>query len=46
MVGAISSHTYLLCRDIAAGRGRREAVNVAATIVILGLCLLVAIGRA
>jgi uncharacterized membrane protein YphA (DoxX/SURF4 family) len=46
MVGAISSHTYLLRRDIAAGRGRREAVNVAATTVILGLCLLVAIGRA
>lgn len=46
MVGAISSHTYLLRRDIAAGRGRREAVNVAATTLILGLCLLVAIGRA
>jgi len=46
MVGAISSHSFLLRRDIAAGRGKREAVNVVATSVICGLCLLVAIGRA
>jgi uncharacterized membrane protein YphA (DoxX/SURF4 family) len=45
MTGAISSHTYLLRRDVAAGRGRREAVNVAATTVFLGMCLLVAVGR-
>ena len=46
MIGAISSHTYLLRRDVAAGRGRREAVNVAATTVFFALCLFVAIGRA
>jgi uncharacterized membrane protein YphA (DoxX/SURF4 family) len=46
MIGAISSHSFLLRRDVAAGRGAREAVNVAATVVILGLCLTVAIGRA
>ncbi|ACU69544.1 DoxX family protein [Catenulispora acidiphila DSM 44928] len=45
MAGAISSHCYLLRRDVAAGRGRREAVNVVATTVILGMCVLVAVGR-
>ena len=45
MVGAICSHSCLLARDMAAGRGKREAVNVAATTVIFGLCLLIAIGR-
>jgi hypothetical protein len=30
---------------VVAGRGKREAVNVAATTFILGLCLVVAVGR-
>ncbi|QPP05694.1 DoxX family protein [Streptomyces bathyalis] len=45
MVGALMSHSSLLRADRAAGRGSREAVNVAANVVILALCVLVAVGR-
>ncbi|OEU91790.1 DoxX family protein [Streptomyces abyssalis] len=45
MVGALSSHSWLLRADRAAGRGNREAVNVAANVVVLALCVFVAAGR-
>ncbi|SCK36076.1 DoxX family protein [Streptomyces sp. WMMB 322] len=45
MVGAVTSHGSLLRADRAAGRGSREAVNVAANLVILALCVFVAAGR-
>jgi hypothetical protein len=46
MVGAISSHTYLLRGDLAAGRGRGQVLGVAVTLTLLALSLFVAIGRA
>jgi uncharacterized membrane protein YphA (DoxX/SURF4 family) len=45
MIGAMLSHGTLLRRDRAAGRGNREARNVAANVVILALCVFVVVGR-
>lgn len=45
MIGALASHATLLRRDRAAGRGNREALNVAANLTILALCLFVIGGR-
>jgi uncharacterized membrane protein YphA (DoxX/SURF4 family) len=45
MIGAITSHGFLLRADLAGGRGAREAGNVAATLAILGLCVFVLVGR-
>ncbi|MQA97359.1 MAG: DoxX family protein [Streptosporangiales bacterium] len=45
MIGALSSHTMLLVRDRAAGRGNREAVNVGANIVVLAALIFVLVGR-
>ena len=45
MVGAAISHGSLLRADRAAGRGSAEARNVAANLVILGICVFVAVGR-
>lgn len=45
MIGASTSHAILLRADRRAGRGSREAVNVAATLFFLVLCLFVAVGR-
>lgn len=45
MIGAITSHSTLLRADRAAGRGNREARNVAATFVLMALCLFVVVGR-
>ncbi|MFB9238822.1 DoxX family protein [Plantactinospora siamensis] len=45
MIGAMLSHGTLLRRDRAAGRGNREARNVAANVVILALCVFVLTGR-
>ena len=45
MIGALISHTTLLRRDRAAGRGNREALNVAANLTVLALCLFVIGGR-
>jgi uncharacterized membrane protein YphA (DoxX/SURF4 family) len=45
MIGAMASHTTLLRADRAAGRGNREARNVAANLVLTALCLFVVVGR-
>ncbi|MFC6085613.1 DoxX family protein [Sphaerisporangium aureirubrum] len=45
MIGALISHSALLRADRRAGRGSREARNLAVNTVILALCLFVAIGR-
>jgi hypothetical protein len=45
MIGALGSHGRLLRADLAAGRGAREAVNVAANITIFAMCMFVAVGR-
>lgn len=45
MIGAALGHTALLRADRRAGRGNREAVNVAANLMIMALCAFVMIGR-
>jgi uncharacterized membrane protein YphA (DoxX/SURF4 family) len=45
MLGALLSHGRLLRADHRAGRGHKEARNVAANTLILLLCLWVAVGR-
>ncbi|WP_329317178.1 DoxX family protein [Streptomyces sp. NBC_01262] len=45
MVGAMISHSTLLRADLAAGRGPKEALGVATTLVLLALCVFVAAGR-
>ncbi|HXA59931.1 MAG TPA: DoxX family protein [Streptosporangiaceae bacterium] len=45
MIGAAASHSRLLRADLAAGRGLREAQNVAANLVLLALCVFVTAGR-
>ena len=45
MVGALASHASLLRADLAAGRGRREAGNMALNTFLAALCILVAAGR-
>ncbi|MGH3730410.1 MAG: DoxX family protein [Micromonosporaceae bacterium] len=45
MAGAAISHTTLWRADQAAGRGHREALNVAANVLLLVLCGFVLIGR-
>ena len=45
MVGAVISHSTLLRADLAAGRGYKEARNVAANLLFLALCVFVAAGR-
>ena len=45
MVGAILSHSQLLRADLAAGRGKREAGNLALNVFLLALCVFVAVGR-
>jgi uncharacterized membrane protein YphA (DoxX/SURF4 family) len=45
MVGAVISHSTLLRADLAAGRGSKEARNVATNLVLLALCVFVAAGR-
>jgi hypothetical protein len=45
MIGAFLSHSRLLRADLRAGRGSREARNVAANVTIFALCVFVAAGR-
>lgn len=45
MAGALISHYGLLRADLAAGRGRREAGNLAINVFVLALCVFVAVGR-
>jgi uncharacterized membrane protein YphA (DoxX/SURF4 family) len=45
MVGAVISHSTLLRADLAAGRGYKEARNVATNLLFLALCVFVAAGR-
>lgn len=45
MIGAMISHSTLLRADRAAGRGNREARNVAANLVLMALCVFVVVGR-
>jgi uncharacterized membrane protein YphA (DoxX/SURF4 family) len=45
MIGAMISHSSLLRADRRAGRGSREARNVAANLTIFVVCVFVAAGR-
>lgn len=45
MVGAFLSHSRLLRADRQAGRGSREAGNVAINVTLFALCVFVAAGR-
>ncbi|MGH3392550.1 MAG: DoxX family protein [Actinomadura sp.] len=45
MIGASLSHGRLLRADLRAGRGTREAWNVATNVLIFALCVFVAAGR-
>lgn len=45
MAGALASHSSLLRADLAAGRGRREARNLAINVFVVALCVFVAAGR-
>ncbi|HEY3872742.1 MAG TPA: DoxX family protein [Actinocrinis sp.] len=45
MIGAMTSHSTLLRADLNAGRGSREARNIALNATILALCIFVAVGR-
>jgi uncharacterized membrane protein YphA (DoxX/SURF4 family) len=45
MVGAMLSHATLLRADLRAGRGHREAYNIATNVVLLALCVFVMTGR-
>ncbi len=45
MVGAAISHSRLLRADLRAGRGGKEARNVAVNLSLLALSVLVAVGR-
>jgi hypothetical protein len=45
MIGATTSHSMLLRADRRAGRGNREARNVAANLVLMALCVFVVVGR-
>ncbi len=45
MIGALLSHSRLLLADRAAGRGSREARNVATNLIVLALCVFVMVGR-
>jgi uncharacterized membrane protein YphA (DoxX/SURF4 family) len=45
MIGAVASHSALLRADRTAGRGNREARNVAANLILMALCVFVVVGR-
>lgn len=45
MIGAMASHSTLLRADLNAGRGSREARNIALNAVVMALCIFVAVGR-
>jgi uncharacterized membrane protein YphA (DoxX/SURF4 family) len=45
MIGAFLSHGRLLRADLRAGRGTREAWNVAGNVMFFALCMFVAVGR-
>jgi uncharacterized membrane protein YphA (DoxX/SURF4 family) len=45
MIGAMFSHASLLRADLAAGRGTREARNLATNALMIALCVFVAAGR-
>lgn len=45
MTGALWSHSHLLRADRAAGRGLREARNLAVNALVIALCAFIAAGR-